>query len=129
MLNSMRQYKAGVFQALGHPTRVAIVEVLTQGEMSVNRLCETVGVEQSNLSQHLAVLRHKLVVQTRKDGNQIYYSLRDPSFGRVLQLLREFFLTHVSEALELLRQEQQAEDDALTKRAKPRKLTKQGSRR
>jgi ArsR family transcriptional regulator len=129
MLNSMRQYKAGVFQALGHPTRVAIVEVLTQGEMSVNRLCETVGVEQSNLSQHLAVLRHKLVVQTRKDGNQIYYSLRDPSFGSVLQLLREFFLTHVSEALELLRQEQQAEDDAQIKRAKPRKLAKPGSRR
>jgi ArsR family transcriptional regulator len=129
MLNSMRQYKAGVFQALGHPTRIAIVEVLTQGEMSVNRLCEAVGVEQSNLSQHLAVLRHKLVVQTRKDGNQIYYSLRDSSFGRVLQLLREFFLKHVSEALELLRQEQQAVDDAQSSRAKPRKLAKSGSRR
>src|SRR5215470_7467469 len=99
MLDSMRQYKAGVFQALGHPTRVAIVEFLNFGEMSVGQLCEKVGGEQANISQHLAVLRNKLVVQTRKDGNQIYYSLRDQAFGQVLQLLRVFFLGHLTEAL------------------------------
>jgi ArsR family transcriptional regulator len=107
----MRQFKAGVFQALGHPTRVAIAEYLQYGEMTVNQLCEKVGVEQSNASQHLAVLRNKQVVQTRKEGNQIFYSLRDPLIGKVLQAMREFFLAHINEAMEMLRQEQQMVDE------------------
>jgi len=106
MLDSLRRYKAGVFQALAHPTRVAIVEYLSHGEMSVGQLCEKVGVEQANASQHLAVLRNKQIVQTRKAGNQTFYSLRDPAFAKVLAALREFFLAHMTEALDLLRQEQ-----------------------
>ena len=106
MLESMRRFKAGTFQALAHPTRVAIVEHLDQGELSVGQLCEKVGIEQANASQHLAILRNKHIVQTRKAGNQIFYSLRDPAFGKVLTALREYFLAHVTEALELLRREQ-----------------------
>jgi ArsR family transcriptional regulator len=105
MLESLRLYKAGIFQALAHPTRVAIVEYLSAGELSVNQLCEKVGIEQSNASQHLAVLRNKHIVQTRKAGNQIFYSLRDPAFGKVLEALREYFLAHMTEALEHLRSE------------------------
>jgi DNA-binding transcriptional ArsR family regulator len=121
MLDSMRRYKAGVFQALAHPTRVAIVEYLNYGEMSVSQLCEKVGVEQANASQHLAVLRNKHIVQTRKAGNLIFYSLRDPAFGKVLEALREFFLSHISEALELLRHEQaEAERSAAPESPKPK---------
>lgn len=105
MLESMRRFKAEVFQALAHPTRVAIVELLNQGELSVGQLCEKVGVEQANASQHLAILRNKQIVQTRKAGNQIFYRLRDPAFGKVLEALRLYFLAHVTETLELLRQE------------------------
>jgi len=105
----MRRFKAGIFQALAHPTRVAIVELLRQGELSVGQLCERVGVEQANASQHLAVLRYKHIVQARKEGNQMFYRLRDPLLGKVLEALREFFLAHLSEAMEVLRQEQQAE--------------------
>jgi ArsR family transcriptional regulator len=123
----MRRYKADVFQALAHPTRVALAEFLHRGgELSVGQLCEKVGVEQANASQHLAVLRAKRIVQTRKVGNQIFYSLRDPAFGKVLDALREFFLAHVTEALELLRQaeaEEIAADETVppkATRAKPR---------
>jgi DNA-binding transcriptional ArsR family regulator len=105
MLDSMRQFKAGIFQALAHPTRVAIMEFLTYGEMSVGQLCEKVGVEQANASQHLAVLRNKHLVETRKDGNQIFYRLRDPALGEVFEALRKFFLAHISEALVMLRSE------------------------
>jgi ArsR family transcriptional regulator len=84
MLESMRRFKAGVFQALAHPTRVAIVEYLDHGELSLNQLCEKVGVEQANASQHLAILRNKHIVQARKAGNQTFYRLRDPAFGKVL---------------------------------------------
>jgi ArsR family transcriptional regulator len=106
MLDSLRRYKAGVFQALAHPTRIAIVENLTHSELSVGQLCEKLGIEQANASQHLAVLRNKQIVETRKAGNQTFYRLRDPVFGKVLEALREFFLAHMTEALDLLRQEQ-----------------------
>ena len=105
MLESMRQFKAGVFQALGHPTRVAIVECLSREEMSVSGLCEAVGIEQANASQHLAVLRNKYLVETRKEGNQIFYRLRDPLLGEVLEKMREYFFAHMNEAMEVLREE------------------------
>lgn len=105
MLESMRQFKAGAFQALGHPTRVALVECLSRGEMSVSGLCEAVEIEQANASQHLAVLRNKHLVETRKEGNQIFYRLRDPLLGEVLEKMRDFFFAHMNEAIEVLREE------------------------
>jgi DNA-binding transcriptional ArsR family regulator len=108
MLDSMRRFKAGIFQALGHPTRVALVEALLAGERSVNDLCAAVGVEQANASQHLAVLRNKYVVAARKEGNQTFYRLRDPRLGDVLATMREYFLAHMAEATELLREEERA---------------------
>ena len=113
MLDSLRQYKAGIFQALGHPTRIAIVEFLIEGELSVSQICDNVGIEQSNASQHLAVLRNKHIVQTRKEGNQIYYSLRDPLLGKVLEIMREFFLSHLNEALQILKEEEGATGERL----------------
>ena len=129
MLESLRLYKAGVFQALAHPTRVAIVEYLNAGELSVNQLCEKVGIEQSNASQHLAVLRNKHIVQTRKAGNQIFYSLRDPAFGKVLEALREYFLTHMSEALEQLRSERAGVESEATGPEAPKPRTRQKATR
>jgi ArsR family transcriptional regulator len=128
MLESMRRFKAEVFQALAHPTRVAIVEYLDLGELSVGQLCEKVGVEQANASQHLAILRNKHIVQTRKAGNQTFYRLRDPAFGKVLAALRDYFLADIAETLKLLRQEQaeveksfaEAGGPALKTRRRPR---------
>jgi DNA-binding transcriptional ArsR family regulator len=109
MLDSMRRFKAGVFQAMAHPTRVGIVEQLRLGEMSVGRLCEKLGIEQANASQHLAILRSKHLVETRKEGNQIFYRLRDPLLGDVLESLKRFFFAHMQEALAMLKQEEQRE--------------------
>jgi DNA-binding transcriptional ArsR family regulator len=105
VLDSMRQFKADIFKALGHPTRVVLVEFLSRGEMSVGQLCEKSGVEQANASQHLAVLRTKHIVETRKEGNQIFYRLRDPLLGEVLEKMREYFFKHLSEVTEMLREE------------------------
>ena len=58
--DSLRQFKADIFQALAHPTRIAILELLGAGELSSGALIEKLGIElESNLSQHLAVLRAK----------------------------------------------------------------------
>jgi ArsR family transcriptional regulator len=104
----MREIKAGIFQALAHPTRVGIMEILRHGEMSVGQLCEKVGIEQANASQHLAVLRNKHLVETRKEGNLIFYRLRDPRLGKLLEMLREYVSDHLSEALAMLKDEQVA---------------------
>ena len=110
MRDSLRRFKAGVFQALAHPTRIALVELLRdQGEVPVSRLYERLDLEQANVSQHLAVLRSRQIVVGRKDGNQVFYSLRDPILGKVLDLMREYFQAHLSEALELL-EDMQTED-------------------
>ena len=103
MRDNLRRFKAGVFQALAHPTRIAIIELLRdEREVTVSRIHEQLDLEQANVSQHLAVLRSTHIVTGRKDGNQVFYSLRDPILGRVLDLMRQYFQAHLSEALELL---------------------------
>ena len=57
MPDQLRQFKADIFQALAHPTRIAILEFLSEGELSAGALIEKLGIEQSNASQHLAILR------------------------------------------------------------------------
>jgi DNA-binding transcriptional ArsR family regulator len=118
VLNSMRQFKADVFQALSHPTRVAIVESLRHGEMSVGQLCESVGLEQANASQHLAVLRNKHLVETRKEGNQNFYRLRDGRLGKVLDIMRESFMEQIQDALQMLREEDGAASGSRAKQEK-----------
>jgi DNA-binding transcriptional ArsR family regulator len=101
---ALRQFKAGVFQALGHPTRIHIIEVLRDGELPVGAILSKVGVEAANLSQHLAILRSKRIVQTRKDGNLVYYSLRDPLLVEVLDIMRRYFHSHLEEALNMFKE-------------------------
>jgi len=104
MQDSMRRFKAGVFQALAHPTRIAIVELLRdEREVPVSKILERLGLEQANVSQHLSVLRAKQIVVGRKEGNQVFYSLRDPIIGMVLELMRLYFQSHLKEALEMLK--------------------------
>jgi ArsR family transcriptional regulator len=102
MPDALRRFKAQVFQALAHPTRIAIVEALKDGELAAGRLQEELGIEQANLSQHLAVLRSRHVVVNRKVGNQVFYALRDPVLLEVLALLRGYFSAHLNETLAML---------------------------
>lgn len=99
---ALRRFKAEVFQALGHPTRIAVVEALRDGELTAGQLLAQLEVEQANLSQHLAVLRAKQVVVSRKVGNQAYYTLRDPVLTKVLDLLKGYFLSHLTETRAML---------------------------
>lgn len=108
MQNALRRFKADIFQALAHPTRVAIVEVLCEGEVSAGGLIERLGVEQANLSQHLAVLRAKRIVVNRKEGNQVFYSIRSRHLIAVLQAMRLYFEEHLNEVVEMLTEIQQA---------------------
>jgi ArsR family transcriptional regulator len=102
MNSTLRTFKAAVFQALAHPTRIAVVEALRDGELSAGQLLTRLKLEQANLSQHLAVLRAKQVVVSRKAGNQAYYTLRDPVLTQVLDLLKQYFLAQLTETRAML---------------------------
>ena len=102
MQDSLRRFKADIFQALAHPTRIAILELLSSGELSAGTLIEKLGMEQANVSQHLAVLRAKQLVSNRKAGNQVFYSLRDPIISQVLELMRTYFHANLKESLGML---------------------------
>ena len=101
MNEALRRAKAEVFQALAHPTRIAVVDALRDGEMTAGRLAALLSIEQANLSQHLAVLRGKHVVVTRRAGNQIFYTVRDRVLFQILDLLRQYFQSHLNETLAL----------------------------
>lgn len=99
MPDALRRFKAEVFQALAHPTRIAIVELLRNGELPAGKLIEQLGIEQANASQHLSVLRSKQIVVNRKDGNQVFYALRDPILIEVLDIMRRYFQAHIKGAI------------------------------
>jgi ArsR family transcriptional regulator len=112
MPDSLRRFKADIFQALAHPTRIAIIDLLEGGELSAGDLMEKLGMEQANISQHLAVLRAKQLVVNRKVGNKVFYSVRDPIILQVLALMRRYFQSHLKEALELLGEMDDRSDEA-----------------
>ena len=102
MQDALRRFKADIFQALAHPTRIAILELLSEGELSAGALIDKLGMEQANISQHLAVLRAKQIVTNRKVGNQVFYSVRAPNILEVLERMRVYFLGHLAESLKML---------------------------
>ena len=102
MPDSLRRFKAELFQALGHPTRIAIVEALRDGELTAGQLIAELGIEQANASQHLSVLRAKSIVVNRKAGNQVFYALRDPVLIEILDILRGYFSSQLTNTRHIL---------------------------
>ena len=80
-----RQRFAAVGRALADPKRLCVLECLASGERSVSDLSRDVGCQIPNMSQHLAVLRSSGLVETRRDGSNVFYRLADP---RVLEAYR-----------------------------------------
>ena len=103
MTQELRRFKAEIFQALAHPTRIAIVETLGSREMSAGQIIEELEIEQANASQHLTVLRSKQIVVKRKEGNQVFYSLRDPVLIEVLDILKRYFYSQLSQTASMLK--------------------------
>ncbi len=104
MSDALRQFKSDIFQGLAHPTRIAIVELLRAGELPAGKLIEKLELEQANASQHLAVLRAKQIVVSRKAGNQVYYSIRDRALLEVLDILRRYFYAQLSSTVNMLQE-------------------------
>ncbi len=102
MQNALREFKANIFQGLSHPTRIAIIELLRDGELPVATIIERLKLEPANASQHFGVLKAKNIVVSRREGNQVYYAVRDPLLLDVLDIMRRYFQAHVDEAMAML---------------------------
>ena len=100
----LSQFKAEFFKALAHPLRIRILDELRRGEVGVNDLCARMDVEQSTLSQQLAVLRSRSIVVGRKDGQSVFYSVRDPEIFKLLDVARKIFNNHLIDVKDMLSQ-------------------------
>lgn len=81
-------------KAMSHPLRLKILCTLGDQEVSVQDIVERVGTSQSNISQHLAILRDKGILASRKDANRVYYRVGDTRTLRLISMMREVFCTH-----------------------------------
>jgi ArsR family transcriptional regulator len=80
--------KAELFRSLGHPVRIRILELLVEGEKSVSTLLAEIRIEPSSLSQHLSVLKHTGLVESRRHGNGVTYHVTDSSVRKFLAAAR-----------------------------------------
>ena len=82
---------ARALKAIAHPLRLKILCVVGEREACVQEIVDAVGTSQSNISQHLAILREKDVLVARKDANRVYYRVGDARTLQLIRMMREVF--------------------------------------
>ena len=102
---SLQEFKADLFRALAHPTRIRLLELLRNEEMSVSELQQRLNIEAASVSQQLGVLRAQQLVRGRRDGTSVYYQLRDSKVAVLLDAAREMFDSRLAELQAMDQQE------------------------
>ena len=97
MSNMGNQLISSVFKALAHPTRLQIVKLLRNGEMCVCEILPNLDSEQSNTSQHLTVLKNQGIVESRKDGSKVIYSIKNKEVYEMIDLVEAIILRQIEE--------------------------------
>lgn len=87
--------KAELCKAFADANRLVILDQLKAGEKSVNELVRTLEIPQAAVSRHLAILRERGVVKTRREGTSVYYSLTDPYIGEACELVHQILLNQI----------------------------------
>jgi len=95
------ELQAEITKTLANPIRLAILHSLRDEERTVNELTELLGITQSNLSQHLAVLRQRGIVKTRKQGANVFYRVFDPKINQACDIVHEVLIGQLSQRQEL----------------------------
>jgi ArsR family transcriptional regulator len=116
MTTPIYRVKADFFKVLAHPARIRILEILREGERSVGDLVPEVGIESSHLSQQLGIMRRANLVQSRKEGSTVYYSVGDRALFDLLDIARSIITSSLSESqglLDELRAEQSNTTDTI----------------
>ena len=94
--------KARLFRVLGHPVRIRILELLSDGERTVGDLQAALRLDSSGTSQHLAALRDQGILESRRDGTSVYYRIRDPRVSQLLAVAKQLLTSALSESHTLL---------------------------
>lgn len=89
--------QAEISKTLANPIRLAILHNLRDNEKSVNELTDILGISQSNLSQHLALMRQKGILKTRKQGTSIFYSVTNPKINQACDMVRAVLLDQLNQ--------------------------------
>jgi ArsR family transcriptional regulator len=97
----LQRFKAEFFKALGHPVRITILELLRHGDLAVGELQERLNIDPSSVSQQLAVLRSRNIVEGRRAGSSVLYTVRDPLVFQLLDVARTIFDHHLSDMQEM----------------------------
>jgi len=87
---------ADICKTLASPTRLKIIAALSRGEMSAGAIVDTLAASKANVSQHLAVMRQRGIVNARRQGLNVYYSLTSPKIIQACELMREVLLEQVA---------------------------------
>lgn len=96
------EVKAELFKALGHPARIRVLEVLSEGEHAVGDMQPLVGIESSHLSQQLGVLRRAGLVTSRREGTSVIYALADPLLADLLAVAKQLLISSLVHTEDLL---------------------------
>ena len=104
-MTDRRLYKlhASICHTLANPKRLEIIDRLRGHEVSVNELARSMEVSQANLSQHLAVMREKGIVTTRRSGLNVFYRLSSPKIIQACDLMRQVLLEHLDSGAKIVR--------------------------
>lgn len=100
------ELQAQICQALGDPKRLRILHILEEQERSVGELADMLGGTIANVSQHLAILRARGLVHTRREGTSVYYSLAYPEILHACRHLQQVLLQQLSAQSALTQQVQ-----------------------
>ncbi|NJD75717.1 MAG: helix-turn-helix transcriptional regulator [Candidatus Methanoperedens sp.] len=101
MNKKIYEMHAEICKVFTSPKRLEIINLLRDGEKTVNELAEQACLLQANISQHLTVLRQNNVVTTRRDGANVYYKIANPKILQACDLMREVLLEKLAENEEL----------------------------
>jgi DNA-binding transcriptional ArsR family regulator len=101
-MTALHQFKAELFKALGHPVRLRILELLASGEKTVSELQVSLAVEASSVSQQLSLMRARQLVEARKIGTNVFYTVRDPLILELLAIAKQIFEHQLAQLSSLL---------------------------
>lgn len=103
MQQNLYRRHADLCKVFSHATRLQVLNILREQELSVSGLARELGVGIGNLSQHLNMMKQRCVLESRKEGNNIYYRLANPKMLKAFDLIREILFEQMQRESDLVR--------------------------
>ena len=101
-MTTLQDFKADLFRTLANPARIRILEVLrAAGSLTVGEIQQRVGIEAANASQHLSIMRARGIVEARREGTSVWYSIPEPAIFELLDTARAIFEKRLASQSEL----------------------------